>query len=74
MLCPNCKSDNVFTIDSRPFEETTKRRRKCVSCGYRFNTIEVQKEEMDELNKIRTCLTYLAGQVERRKNELSTGI
>lgn len=45
MLCPKCKSYQVFVVDSRPKDETTWRRRACESCGYRFNTMELEETE-----------------------------
>jgi transcriptional repressor NrdR len=38
--CKRCHKD-THVIDSRPYDRNTiKRRRACLSCGYRFNTIE----------------------------------
>lgn len=45
MICPECKSYNVFVHDSRQTNETTRRRRRCLDCGCRFSTIEVLTEE-----------------------------
>lgn len=39
--CSKCKSDTKV-IDSRPRERGTKRRRECLSCNYRFSTIEIE--------------------------------
>jgi transcriptional repressor NrdR len=43
MLCPQCGSNQQRVIDgNRPSKtpEVTKRRRECISCGFRYNTIE----------------------------------
>jgi transcriptional regulator NrdR family protein len=40
MLCPSCRSKSAV-FDSRAFDRTTRRGRKCLDCGHRFRTIEV---------------------------------
>jgi transcriptional repressor NrdR len=42
MQCPNCGSDDLKVIDSRPAESNTsiRRRRECNNCGSRFTTFE----------------------------------
>jgi len=41
MICPKCKSDQVYVIDSREMDEKTiRRRRECESCDQRFTTFE----------------------------------
>lgn len=42
MRCPKCGCDNDKVIDSRVGRDggTVRRRRECLSCGYRFSTIE----------------------------------
>ena len=40
MLCTKCKGD-TRVAESRPRNETTWRRRKCLSCGTQFRTIEI---------------------------------
>lgn len=42
MKCPKCHYESSKVIDSRPSEDfqTVRRRRECLSCGYRFNTHE----------------------------------
>lgn len=47
MDCPICFSKTA-TSDSRTSSDHTKRRRKCLSCGYRFTTIEI---DMDSYRK-----------------------
>jgi len=40
MLCVECKSDTKVA-ESRPRNNTTWRRRKCLSCDTQFRTIEI---------------------------------
>jgi len=42
MRCPKCGCDNDKVIDSRVGRDggTVRRRRECLSCGYRFSTLE----------------------------------
>ena len=40
MHCPQCQSPELKVIDSRAQKESIKRRRCCISCGYRFTTFE----------------------------------
>jgi transcriptional repressor NrdR len=41
MKCPYCGSENSKTLETRDSpENTTRRRRECVSCGKRFTTYE----------------------------------
>lgn len=42
MYCPECHSNNVYTIETRSRGmNATRRRRECLDCGKRFSTIEV---------------------------------
>lgn len=43
MTCPKC-FENTKVIDSRPDDETVMRRRECLVCGFRFVTIEIDKD------------------------------
>ena len=42
MRCPACGNKETKVVDSRPTEDDTsiRRRRKCISCEYRFTTYE----------------------------------
>ena len=41
MRCPYCNSENSKTLETRDSpENTTRRRRECISCGKRFTTYE----------------------------------
>src|SRR3954464_15099088 len=49
MRCPNCASLDTQVKDSRPTEDSSviRRRRVCLSCGFRFTTFErVQLREL----------------------------
>lgn len=53
MICPKCGSEQLSVIGSKPDEEkSVKRRRACIACRYRFNTIEVETEEYEKLNEL----------------------
>jgi transcriptional regulator NrdR family protein len=39
LKCPECRGVRLQVVDSRPFEGTIRRRRKC-GCGAKFSTIE----------------------------------
>lgn len=47
MRCPKCGCVESKVIDSRPSDnaDTIRRRRECISCGFRFTTYE-RREEM----------------------------
>lgn len=40
MECPKCHNHSLKVIDSRPTDDSIRRRRECLNCGYRFNTHE----------------------------------
>ena len=46
MRCPKCGCEESKVIDSRPSEnnDAIRRRRECVSCGFRFTTYERREE------------------------------
>jgi len=47
-ICIKC-GDQSDTKDSRPKGDTIKRRRRCVSCGHRWNTYELREEYIDPI-------------------------
>lgn len=63
MLCPKCKSDNLKIVESRPHGDTTRRRRLCLDCDARFNTLEVIDYEYDNLKGKANLLTILLNAV-----------
>ncbi|MDR2977226.1 MAG: transcriptional regulator NrdR [Streptococcaceae bacterium] len=40
MKCPRCQSENFKVLDTRASDDAVRRRRECVSCGFRFTTYE----------------------------------
>ena len=50
MTCPKC-NEKTRVIDSTTDEDSTTRRRECVACGYRFSTIEIDKDLYERLVK-----------------------
>lgn len=40
MKCPFCNAEDTKVIDSRPADNTIRRRRQCEKCGKRFTTYE----------------------------------
>ena len=40
MICPKCGADTIV-VDSRRSDANIKRRRKCLRCGNRFSTMEI---------------------------------
>lgn len=53
MTCPLC-GDSTKVVDTRPVQSSTWRRRECVFCGYRFNTMEVELGERTGLKTLHT--------------------
>lgn len=50
MTCPKC-NEKTRVIDSTTDEDSTIRRRECVECGFRFSTIEIDKDLYERLVK-----------------------
>lgn len=46
MICPKCGSNIVRVYGVRSEGNTVRRNRKCVSCGFRFNTKEIYTGEV----------------------------
>ena len=46
--CPVCNQPSLKVIESRKTEESTRRRKKCQSCGHRVTTHEVSAEFFDQ--------------------------
>ena len=46
MRCPKCGCEESKVVDSRPSEnnDSIRRRRECIQCGYRFTTYERREE------------------------------
>lgn len=50
MTCPKCNG-KTKTIDSRADEDSVSRRRECLSCGYRFSTVEIDADLYERMAK-----------------------
>ncbi|MFS0780631.1 transcriptional regulator NrdR [Bacillus sp. 1P06AnD] len=46
MKCPSCQHNGTRVLDSRPIDDgrSTRRRRECERCGFRFTTFEKVEE------------------------------
>ena len=51
LKCPCCGSLQVHIVDSRAYDTQVRRRRECLDCLARFNTIEIPLEEHKELKQ-----------------------
>ena len=49
MNCPQCGSTQVHCVDSRDKGAYVKRRRECLVCLHRFNTIEITEGDYKKL-------------------------
>ena len=52
MNCPKC-AGKTKVVDSRTDCESVKRKRKCVSCGYEYITVELETDLAENLNLIK---------------------
>lgn len=59
MNCPRCKSENTKCVDSRPSNTAVHRRKKCMDCNYRWNTMEITVDRHKELLKAEAYLEDL---------------
>ena len=50
MTCPKC-SGKTKVIDSRPDVDSVWRKRECLECKYRFETIELEKDLKEKLKE-----------------------
>lgn len=63
MTCPICGGKTKI-YDSRPDEETVKRRRECLECGYRFPTMEIDADMFERTKRIpENCTTCQFGRM-----------
>lgn len=52
MNCPVCL-EKTKVLDSRPNEDSVRRRRKCLKCGYVFVTIEMDEDMVKKMEENR---------------------
>jgi transcriptional regulator NrdR family protein len=57
MNCEKC-NNKTSTINSRKAKYGTLRRHECLSCGHRFTTVEITKEEYE--SRVRKLKVYKA--------------
>ena len=50
MTCPKC-NEKTKVIESITEDDSITRRRECTKCGYRFNTVEIDKDLYERLSK-----------------------
>lgn len=50
LLCPVC-GEKTEVLDSRSDCESVKRKRKCLECGYRFYTVEIDEDLYKKISK-----------------------
>src|ERR671937_779761 len=83
MRCPKCGSRDDKVIDSRQSRDSSsiRRRRECVSCGYRFTTYEeIERSDLRVIKRDRThepfdrrkLATSIAKAFEKRSTSLLT--
>ena len=51
MNCPKCYGE-THVVDSRPNEDSVRRRRECVECKHRFSTVEIDADYYEALKPI----------------------
>ena len=49
MTCPKC-NEKTKVIESITEDDSITRRRECTKCGYRFNTVEIDKDLYERLS------------------------
>ena len=52
MTCPSCGCSDTRIVDSRKREDSVFRRRECIECGKRFNTIEIDYDLYKHYEKL----------------------
>ena len=61
MNCPKCGCDDCIVVDVRPKDGNSKRRRECIGCGERFNTVEIHMEEYENLKELKRIILRMVG-------------
>lgn len=74
MLCPTCDHNKLHTYDSRKMLDGVLRKRKCLSCDFRFYTYEriMSEEDYDELQQqLREAAYDARSQSETEREEIT---
>lgn len=62
-ICKNCGSKKFETVDSRGNSCSIRRRKKCISCGERFTTYEIDENDFvylqNIMNERKNIMTFL---------------
>jgi transcriptional repressor NrdR len=81
MRCPKCGSRDDKVIDSRQSRDSSsiRRRRECLSCGYRFTTYEeIERSDLRVIKRDRTHEAFdrrkLAGSIAKAFEKRSTSL
>src|SRR6266704_5752722 len=81
MRCPKCGSRDDKVVDSRQSRDASsiRRRRECLSCGYRFTTYEeVERSDLRVIKRDRTHEAFdrrkLAGSIAKAFEKRSTSL
>lgn len=73
MNCPKCNCDSLKCTDSRPSNETIRRRRKCLNCGYTFSTFEISMNDYYGLKIKETLLDDVLSYADSVKEKVMKG-
>lgn len=68
--CPKCNGSNVGVIDSRPEPYGRRRRRRCLGCGNRWNTVEVPEEFARGVHDTRRRLDITIAEITRLRDAI----
>jgi transcriptional regulator NrdR family protein len=75
--CIECGSLDLTVVDSRKSREYCRRRRKCLKCGFRQNTIEITLDDyealVDERDKYKRNFKIVSSAIRIIKNEEQNG-
>lgn len=67
MNCPNCNYEFSGVVDSRFNGNRKRRRRECISCGFRYTTMEMLA---DDLTKLENELSISVKKLEKIRKEV----
>lgn len=77
VLCPRCRGDRSYVVDSRPNNSGGhRRRRQCLreSCRYRWTTIEVNLRQEKSATKKELTRQYRMQLIESVKENIMTAV